>query len=113
MLYEQTDFSRFCLPLYWYYYLNELGQGIAVRIPLKLKPVLKFSKKRFIFSNGELRQAPRSPVENVVITVNRRECDSEKQLTACYLVIFYCFECQVKVVEICFTFSFLCIKVYL
>ena len=43
--------------------------------PLKLKPVLKFSKKHFIFSNGELRQAPRSPVENVVITVNRRECD--------------------------------------
>ena len=55
MLYELTDFSRFCLPSYWHYYLNELGQGIAVRFPLKLKQVLKFSKKRFICSNGELK----------------------------------------------------------
>lgn len=75
MVYEITDFRRFCLPSYWYYYLNELGQGIAVSFPLKLKPVLKFSKKRFIFSNGKLKQAPMSPVENVIITVNRRACD--------------------------------------
>lgn len=75
MLYELTDFSKFCLPLYWYYYLKELGQGIAIRFPLKLKLVLKFSKKRFICSNGELKQAPMSPVKNVLITVNRRACD--------------------------------------
>lgn len=75
MLYELSDFSRFCLPSYWYYYLNELGQGSAVRFPLKLKLVLKFSKKRFTFSKGALRQASRSPVENVLITVNRRACD--------------------------------------
>lgn len=70
MVYEITDFSRFCLPSYWYYYLNELGQGIAVSFHLKLKPVLNF-----IFSNGKLKQAPMSPVENVIITVNRRACD--------------------------------------
>ena len=75
MLYELTDFSRFCLPSYWHYYLNELGQGIVVHFPLKLKQVLKFSKKRLICSNGVLKQAHVSPVENVLITVNMRACD--------------------------------------
>ena len=32
-------------------------------------------KKRFIMSNGELRQALMSPVEKVTITINRKACD--------------------------------------
>lgn len=75
MLHELTDFSRFWLPSYWYYYLYGLREGIAVHFPLRLKLLLKFSKKRFICSNGELKQAPMSPVEDVLIKVNRRACE--------------------------------------
>ena len=37
MLYEKDDFERFELPFYWYYYLDELGQGIMLKFPLKIK----------------------------------------------------------------------------
>ena len=74
MLYEKDDFNRFCLPPYWYYYLNQLGQGVAISFPLKLKPVLRSSKKRFIISASEVKQAPMFQVENLIITVNRRAC---------------------------------------
>ena len=73
MLYEKYDFSRFCLPQFWHY-LNQLGQGV-VNFPIKLKSVLKMSKKRFIMSNGELTQATMSPMEKVTITVNRKACN--------------------------------------
>lgn len=75
MLYEKEDFSRLCLPSFWHYYLNQLGQGVAVNFPVKLKSVLKMSRKRFIVSNGKLGQAPMSPVEKLVITINRKACD--------------------------------------
>ena len=74
MLYEK-DFSRLCLPSFWHYYLNQLGQGVAVNFPVKLKSVLKMSRKRFIVSNGKLGQAPMSPVEKLIITINRKACD--------------------------------------
>ena len=28
LLYEKEDFSRLCLPLFWYYYLNQLGKAL-------------------------------------------------------------------------------------
>ena len=75
MLYEKDDFSRFCLPQFWHYYFNQLGEGIVVNFLIKLKSVLKMSKKCFIVSNGELTQAPMSPMEKVTITVNRKVCN--------------------------------------
>lgn len=75
MPYEKDDFSRFCIPQFWHYYLNQLGEGIVVNFPIKLKSVLKMSKKRFIVPNGELTQAPMSPMEKVTITVNRKACN--------------------------------------
>lgn len=75
MLYEKEDFSRLFLPPFWHYYLNQLGQGVAVNFPIKLKSVLKMSRKCFIVSNGVLRQATMSPIEKLTITINRKACD--------------------------------------
>ena len=36
MLYEKDDFSRLELPSYWWYYLTDFGEGIAVDFPIKL-----------------------------------------------------------------------------
>jgi hypothetical protein len=54
MLYEKDDFERFELPFYWYYYLDELGQGIMLKFPLKIKTKLSFAQKRFIVNNGKV-----------------------------------------------------------
>lgn len=78
MFYEKNDFARFELPHYWYYCLNELGQGIAVDFPVKLKNVLTNLKKRFISCSGQVKLAQTFPVENVVIYVNRKACDGGK-----------------------------------
>ena len=51
LLYEKDDFSRFCLPPFWYYYLDELGQGISVNFPIKLKSKLAFDSKRFVVNS--------------------------------------------------------------
>ena len=75
MLCEKEDFVRPCLPLFWHYYLNQLGQGVAVNFPVKLKSMLKMSRNRLIVSNGELGQAPMSPVEKCIITINRKAYD--------------------------------------
>ena len=36
MLYEKDNFSRLKLPPYWWYYLNNFGEGRAVDFPIKL-----------------------------------------------------------------------------
>ena len=77
MLYDKGDFSRLKLPPYWYYYLNELGQGIAVDFPLKLKTILTYSKKGYMSSSSQIKLAPNFPVEKVVIYVKRKACDSK------------------------------------
>ncbi|XP_028404815.1 uncharacterized protein LOC114527383 [Dendronephthya gigantea] len=73
MLYEKEDFSRFCLPPFWDYYLDELGQGVAVDFPVKLKPILKFHPKRYIVGNkGALEKGPLIPLEKISMSVNRK-----------------------------------------
>ena len=76
MFYEKDDFSRFILPKYWYYYLSELGIGIAVDFPIKLKTVLGYSFKRFILdSDKKLVGAPKFPTEKAVLFINRKACN--------------------------------------
>ena len=44
VLYSKHDFERFAaLPEYWWYYLDEHGEGKAVHFPIKIKPVLIWS----------------------------------------------------------------------
>ena len=77
MLYEKDDFIQFGLPPYWCFYLNPVGQGLSVEFPIKLRTVLRVSSKRYIpNNNGEgVSLAPLSPVEKVIITINRKACD--------------------------------------
>ena len=76
MLYEKGDFYKFQLPDYLDYYLNELGQGIAIDFPVKLKSILSFGKKIYLVKNGNINLAPSPPIDKVVIFVNRKACDS-------------------------------------
>ncbi|XP_032221228.2 uncharacterized protein LOC125564402 [Nematostella vectensis] len=75
MFYEKSDFKRFGLPVYWYYCLDEHGQGITVDFPIKIKTVLSYTKAYYIVSCGKLEKSPTSPVEKIVITLNRKACD--------------------------------------
>jgi hypothetical protein len=74
-LYGKDDFDRFRLPLYWYYYLDKLGQGVMVKFPIKIKTKLSFVQKRFVVNNGEVEMGPKIPKEKVVIELNRLACD--------------------------------------
>lgn len=67
MLYEKNNFCRLELLTYWWYYLNELGEGIAVDFPTKLKTSLTHSKKYFMSCSGQIKLVPNFPVEKVVI----------------------------------------------
>ena len=64
---KRTIFCRLELLTYWWYYLNELGEGIAVDFPTKLKTSLTHSKKYFMSCSGQIKLVPNFPVEKVVI----------------------------------------------
>ena len=77
MLYEKEDFDRFQLPSYWHYYLDELGQGVKVKFPIKLKTRLGFIQKRFLVVNGAIEKGPTVPKEQAIIHINRIACDKD------------------------------------
>ena len=64
-LYVKEDFSRFCLPPFWYYF-DELCEGVSVDFPVKLKTKLGFHSKRFIVNYfGSLEKGPLIPSESL------------------------------------------------
>ena len=74
-LYTKEDFSRFCLPPFWYYYFDELGEGVSVDFPVKLKTKLGFHSKRFIVNNfGSIKKGPLIPSEKVSVVIIRKAC---------------------------------------
>ena len=81
ILYEKDDFSRLELPQYWWYYLNELREGIAVDFPIKLKTVLTYLKHRHAmharvtFSDGWIN---RNIVSDVYIITKGKSINAEK-----------------------------------
>ena len=75
MLYDKEDFLNFGLPQFWNYYLDALGQGVKVLFPIKIKMKLGFTSTRFVVNeDGLLDKAPLTPLEKVVIVINRRAC---------------------------------------
>ena len=60
------------LPEDWWYHLNQDGAGIAINFPLKAKPVLSWSPKKFIKKDGNLVEAKRFPIEKIRLTVIRK-----------------------------------------
>lgn len=67
-LYEKEHFSHFkTLPSNWYYCLNQHGEGTAVDFPIKTKPMVSWSARRYIAGNGKLQMAPRMPGQGCLL----------------------------------------------
>ena len=76
VLYSKHDFARLTtLPEYWWYYLNQLGEGVAVDFPIKIKPVLTWSPVQHVKKAGKLVKASQFPIEKLCVTVVKRACD--------------------------------------
>jgi hypothetical protein len=76
VLFEKEDFTRLRhLPVNWWYYFNNHGEGRAIDFPLKAKPVLSWSPAHFFKKDGKLCLASRFPMEKISITIVKRACD--------------------------------------
>ena len=72
-LYQLEDFVMLkYLPLHWWYYITEHGEGMAVDFPIKVKPILTWSPCHHYFSNGKVLKAQRFPLEKLCVTILRR-----------------------------------------
>lgn len=75
-LFQLEDFVRLKdLPLHWWYYISEHGEGMAVYFPIKVKPILSWSPFHYYFSNGKVCKAQRFPLEKLCVTNVRRPCN--------------------------------------
>ena len=50
----------------WWYCINSDGEGVAVDFPLKARPVLSWSQKKFTAKDGKLVKAARCPLKKFV-----------------------------------------------
>lgn len=63
------------MPPFWYYYFDELGEGVSIDFPVKLKTKLGFHSKSFIVDNfGSLEKGPLIPSEKVSVVIMRKAC---------------------------------------
>ncbi|CAB3980606.1 Hypothetical predicted protein, partial [Paramuricea clavata] len=77
-LYQKNNYEALkYLPENWWYHINQNGEGIAVDLPLKAKPMLSWSSVNFMKKNGKLCRAARIPVEKICLTVVRKACNAE------------------------------------
>lgn len=75
-MFQCKDFVRLTsLPSHWWYYLDIHGEGMAIVFPLKVKPMLSWSRKHCIKKAGSLHEAPRIPIEKIQIGMGRRACN--------------------------------------
>ena len=62
----KNDFTKLkYLPDYWWYHMDIDGNGILVDFPLKAKPMLFWSPKNFVKTNGGMVEGKRFPIEKV------------------------------------------------
>ncbi|CAC5407718.1 CDY [Mytilus coruscus] len=64
-LYTRFDFETFDLPQNWHKLVyTEKGEGRQIVFPIALHPVLRWSRKHFVFDcEGSLKEAPIMPIE--------------------------------------------------
>jgi hypothetical protein len=63
-LFSKEDFSLFNLPENWDKIIyTDKGERRQIDFPVSLKPVLRWSKRQYVCSDGKLTDAPRMPVE--------------------------------------------------
>ena len=78
-LYEKEDFLKFKhLPCNWWYNLDSDGNGTAVDFPMKAKPTLSWSPKKFLKPDKGMVEAKRYPIEKVSLTIIQKSCTAEQ-----------------------------------
>ena len=74
-LYQKEDLYHLTTcPEMWWYYLDIHGEGRAVDFPIKIKPVLSWTSAHYIFQNGQLKQARRSPIDQSTFFKESMQC---------------------------------------
>ena len=63
ILLEKDDFSRCVLGYNWDIVLDIIGDGVMVKYPIKVRPLLTKSPKRFNIVNGTLQEGRRMLIE--------------------------------------------------
>ena len=67
-LFSKEDFSLFNLTENWEKIIyTDKGEGRNINFPVSLKPVLRWSKRHYVCSDGKLTDAPRMPVEHLKV----------------------------------------------
>lgn len=74
-LYSIEDMSRMQLPETWWYILNTHGEVHAIKPPLKIKQVLKWTPKHQILENSKLTPGLQMPIEKICIDFVKRPCN--------------------------------------
>ena len=80
-LFQKDDFTKFkYLSQHWWYFLNEHGEGFAIDLPIKTKPVLSWSPAHYFNKDRLLCKAPRLPLEKLCIEIAKKPCNLENVL---------------------------------
>jgi hypothetical protein len=74
-LFSKEDFSLFNLPENWDKIIyTDKGEGRQINFPVSLKPVLRWSKRHYVCSDGKLTDEPRMPVELLIVDFTTNIC---------------------------------------
>lgn len=77
-LFNKNDFGRLpMLPPDWWYCFNQHGEG--KKVPMKIKPVIGWSPKKYVFDGKKVIPGPRFPIEKLSVSFARLPCN-EKNL---------------------------------
>ena len=57
--------------------LNSYGEGVAIKFPVKVKPPCSWSQSKFVVKSKKLIEAPRVPIEKIMVTLVKRACNIE------------------------------------
>jgi hypothetical protein len=63
------------LPPDWWYYLNQHGESKNVDFPIKIKPVIGWSPRKYVFDWKKTVPGPRFPVEELIVSFPRLPCN--------------------------------------
>ncbi|XP_028405214.1 uncharacterized protein LOC114527709 [Dendronephthya gigantea] len=78
VLYNKSDFSRLpMLPPDWWYYFNQHGEGKKVDFPMKIKPIIGWSSKKYVFNGKKIVPGKRFPIEKISVSFARVPCNEK------------------------------------
>lgn len=72
LLFEKNDFIRCKFVDNWDVVLNRIGDGVAIKYPVKVRAFLTKSPKSFSMANGTLQESQRMLIEKLSIDFSRQ-----------------------------------------